>query len=48
MHAMRLEEKVACLLMTGSDTADWREELDPFLPYGLGGLLLFRHHLQPF
>ncbi len=45
---LRLEEKVAQLFMLGSDSTDLTQEIEPFYRYGLGGLLLFRHHLQPF
>lgn len=45
---LRLEEKVAQLFLVGSDTASLAEETEPFTRYGLGGILLFRHHLQPF
>jgi len=42
------EEKLAQLFLVGSDTADFTEEIEPFYRFGLGGLLLFRHHTQPF
>ncbi len=43
-----LQEKVAQLFLVGSDTVDLNAELESFYQYGLGGLILFRHHLQPF
>lgn len=43
-----IEEKVAQLFVVGSDTTDLSEELDPLYQYGLGGILLFRNHVQPF
>ncbi len=48
MRSLNLEEKVAQLFMVGSDTPELLDEIEPFLRYGLGGVLLFRHHLQPF
>lgn len=48
MPNLSIEEKVAQLFMVGSDTADPAEEIEPFYRYGLGGLILFRHHFQPF
>ncbi len=45
---MKLAEKVAQLFLVGSDSQDPMAELDPFRRVGLGGFLLFRHHLQPF
>lgn len=47
MPSLRLEEKVAQLFLVGSDSISLEEELEPFYYHGLGGLILFRHHLQP-
>jgi beta-N-acetylhexosaminidase len=46
--SLSLEEKVAQLFVVGSDHSQLAEELEPFYRYGIGGLILFRHHLQPF
>ncbi len=47
MPIMKLDEKIAQLFMVGSDL-QLEEEIEPFVRYGLGGLILFRNHLQPF
>jgi beta-N-acetylhexosaminidase len=46
--SLSVEEKVAQLFMVGSDTPELAAEIEPFYRYGVGGLILFRHHLQPF
>lgn len=45
---MKHEEKAAQLFCLGSDEPHLNAVLEPFWEFGLGGILLFRHHTQGF